>query len=384
MAGGIVELPATTGKQEIYLYTLRAADHGRPLVTAVSGFETPIYLELQSLTHEQVIPDSFIDLLESIPCSYLVVHNTFLEAANRLAVESVLARAIALKRVRFVRSYEGEDLYAVTKTEPNAKGEGQPPFPLQATDSTTEMNDREANDASLNPIDDARFFVRTQYLDFLEREPDSAGWDYWTNEIRRCGNSSKCLGEQRARVAAAFLAGQEFQETGFFVYRLYKATLGRMPTYREFKADRARLIGNPNLKVAKRAFVQSWVKRSQFTRMYPSKLTAEQLVDALLKNIFATSGITLEYLRPKLIAESGNEGARVRIVQDLAEDDGFSRNENDRATVLMHYFLLLKRDPEVGGLSYWIDVIAKQHPPDSRQIARAFIGSKEYRWRFRQ
>ena len=384
MKGGIVELPTTIGKDENYLYTLRAADHGRPLVTAVSGFVPPLQIEVQSLTHQEVIPDKFVDLLESIPCSYLVVHNTFLEPANRLAIESVLARAIALNRVRFVRSYEGEDLYAVTKTEPNARSEGQPPFPLPTTNSTTEVNDNKAGDASLNPIDDARFFVRTQFLDLLEREPDSAGWDYWTNEIRRCGNASKCLAEQRARVAAAFFAGQEFQDTGFFVYRLYKATLGRVPSYQEFKADRAQLAGSPDLKVAKRAFVQQWVKRSQFTRLYPSKLTTEQLVDALLANISATSGNTLDYLRPKLIAEYGNEGARARIVQDLAEDDGFSRNENDRATVLMHYFGLLKRDPEVGGLSYWIEVIAKQHPRDSSQLARAFIGSKEYRSRFRQ
>jgi hypothetical protein len=382
MAGGIVELPATTGKMDIYLYTLRAADHGRPLVTAVSGFETPISVELQSLTHEPVIPDRFIDLLESIPCSYLVVHNTLLEPANRLAIESVLAKAIALKRVHFIRSYEGEDLYAVTKTEPNAKSEGQPPFPIPATDSTTEVNGSKASNASTNPIDDARFFVRTQFLDLLDREPDSAGWDYWTNELVRCGNASKCLEEQRARVAAAFFAGQEFQDTGFFVYRLYKATLGRMPTYQDFKADRAKLVGSADLKVAKRALVQQWVKRPQFTRLYPSKLTTEQLVDALLANISATSGFTLDYLKPKLIGESGKEGSRVRIVQELAEDDGFSRNENDRATVLMFYFGFLKRDPEVGGLSFWMDVLAKHHPPDSRQIAGAFIGSTEYRSRF--
>jgi len=210
MAGGIVELPTTIGKDENYLYTLRAADHGRPLVTAVSGFSPPLQIELQSITHEEEIPDRFLDLLESIPCSYLVVHNAFLEPSNRLAIESFLARGIALNRVRFVRSYEGEDLYAITKTEPNVRSEGQPPFPIPDKATALVVREKDSKDESTpNPIDDAHFFVRAQYLDFLEREPDQAGWDYWTGVIESCGNNARCLSEQRAKVSAAFFVEKE-------------------------------------------------------------------------------------------------------------------------------------------------------------------------------
>jgi len=38
-----------------------------------------------------------------------------------------------------------------------------------------------------NPIDDAQFFVRQQYLDFLNREPDPQGLTFWTNQILSCG-----------------------------------------------------------------------------------------------------------------------------------------------------------------------------------------------------
>lgn len=133
MAGGIVELPTTTGKLDAYLYTLRAADHNRPLVTAVSGFETPISREIRELTHEEFVPDRFLDLLESIPCSYLVMHNDSMGSANQLAMEAVLARGIAAGRLRFIKRYETGDLYAVAKTEPNAISQGQPPFPIPAT-----------------------------------------------------------------------------------------------------------------------------------------------------------------------------------------------------------------------------------------------------------
>ena len=45
-----------------------------------------------------------------------------------------------------------------------------------------------------NPIDNQREFVRWQYKDFLGREPDTAGWDFWTENITKCldASSSSC------------------------------------------------------------------------------------------------------------------------------------------------------------------------------------------------
>ena len=130
MAGGIVELPTTVGKDDNYLYTLRAADHYRPLVTAASGFQTPISDQIQELTHQEMVPDKFLDLLETIPCSYLVMHNDSIGYVNQLAIEAILAKGIAAGRLRFIKHFETGDLYAVTKTEPNARSEGLPPFPI--------------------------------------------------------------------------------------------------------------------------------------------------------------------------------------------------------------------------------------------------------------
>ena len=124
---------------------------------------------------------------------------------------------------------------------------------------TIETGNNSTNETSPNPIDDARFFVRAQYLDSLEREPDQGGWDYWTSVIQSCGNNAKCLQEQRAKVSAAFFVEKEFQETGFFIFRLYKAALGRAPSYEEIKSDRPKLAGSRDLKAAKRTFVESWV-----------------------------------------------------------------------------------------------------------------------------
>jgi hypothetical protein len=65
--------------------------------------------------------------------------------------------------------------------------------------------------------------VRQQYIDFLDREPDQLGGDFWTNEITSCGTDSQCVEVKRINVSAAFFLSIEFQQTGYFVDRLYKS-----------------------------------------------------------------------------------------------------------------------------------------------------------------
>lgn len=61
-----------------------------------------------------------------------------------------------------------------------------------------------------NPIDDSRFFVRQHYYDFLERQPDPAGLDYWTSQITACGSDAICLDQKRIDVSRAFWYAPEF------------------------------------------------------------------------------------------------------------------------------------------------------------------------------
>ena len=54
-----------------------------------------------------------------------------------------------------------------------------------------------ANDSpppASNPVDDSQFFVRQHYHDFLNREPDSPGLQFWTNQIESCGADASCYG----------------------------------------------------------------------------------------------------------------------------------------------------------------------------------------------
>ncbi|HEX7173688.1 MAG TPA: ScyD/ScyE family protein [Pyrinomonadaceae bacterium] len=59
-------------------------------------------------------------------------------------------------------------------------------------------------------VDGARFFVRQHYLDFLGREPDIDGWDFWTNQIASCGNDEGCRDRKQVDVSRAFYYSGEF------------------------------------------------------------------------------------------------------------------------------------------------------------------------------
>jgi len=120
MRGGIVELPSGVGNSN-YVYTLRAADHARPLVNGVSGFRPLIVQAVEEMTQSAVVSNRFLDLLEAIPVSYLVVHHSSLTEQNRAGMKEFLRRSAAEGRLRLVWQFADErtsdQIFVVTKTE---------------------------------------------------------------------------------------------------------------------------------------------------------------------------------------------------------------------------------------------------------------------------
>src|SRR5262249_17337968 len=95
MKGGLVELPVSF--YGIFYYTMRAADHLRPVVVATSSFGSPVSDDIQLLTQRRPIPDEFLDYLEAIPTSYIIVHEEFLnweDLDERRALHDVIWRGI--------------------------------------------------------------------------------------------------------------------------------------------------------------------------------------------------------------------------------------------------------------------------------------------------
>ena len=155
----------------------------------------------------------------------------------------------------------------------------------------------------MNPIDQASAFVRQHYVDFLNREPDSAGLAFWTSEITSCGSNQQCIEVKRVNVSAAFFLSIEFQETGYLVYRSYKAAYGNLPgtpvplTLSEFLPDTQDMgkgvvvgVGNwqAQLETNKQAFALDLVSRPRFSARYPTSTSPTTIVDGL----FTNAGVT--------------------------------------------------------------------------------------------
>jgi hypothetical protein len=262
--------------------------------------------------------------------------------------------------------------------------------------------DNDSSASTANPIDDASFFARQHYLDFLNREPDASGLQFWTNNITSCGADANCLAVKRVNTSAAFFLSVEFQKTGVLAYLANKAAFGASASgspapvlYGQFERDVQALqqnlvFGQPGfdaqLETNKQAYFADFVARPDFVDKYPTTQTPAQYVDAL----YANAGITPSTTdRNTAINEFGaattttDQAARARALRDVAENTAFATAEFNRAFVTMEYFGYLRRDPDTAGFNFWLNKLnAFGGNFVNAQMVTAFISSSEYRQRF--
>jgi len=230
-----------------------------------------------------------------------------------------------------------------------------------------------------NRIDQSDFFVRQQYLDFLNREPDGAGQAYWQNEIERCGGNASCVQSRRVGVSAAFFVEQEFQQTGSLVYRLYQAAFTRRVSYAEFQSDRGRLTSGSNLEASKQALAAEFVTRPGFRNIY-DRLGSVDYVDRLYTNAGVTA--TQEERAALVLGLLTNRLTRAQVLLLVAENQLFAQQQFNAAFVLSQYFGYLRRDPDEGGFMFWLDVLNFREVGNFRGMVCSFITSAEYQNRF--
>jgi hypothetical protein len=271
-----------------------------------------------------------------------------------------------------------------------------------------------------NPIDDAHTFVFWQYKDFLRRDPDGPGWDHWTGEITQCTNAAfrnpgeteaQCVDRKRENTSAAFFVSPEFQNTGYFVLRVYRGSLGRMPFFGgtgspndEFTRDAATLgqgivVNNalaPNvINANKQAFVNAFVTRADFKAIYDG-LDNTKYVDKL----FLTTGVTPSGTDRQALINGLNGGTETRasvlfkvvdgtqtatggvLVFNTTYGKAFYDSLFNAAFVQMEYFGYLLRDPDPGGYAFWLGKLNTFGDWVNAEMVKAFIKSPEYRARF--
>ena len=230
-----------------------------------------------------------------------------------------------------------------------------------------------------NQIDDSRNFVAQHYQDFLSRTADQGGLDYWSFQINQCGIDSACIHNKRIDVSAAFFIELEFQDTGSYVYRLYRAALGRQPKFAEFMPDRETLHAGPTLDADKQALADNFVQRSAFQTLYPQTLTNTEFVNKLY-DMAGLSPYTTE--RTNHIAAMDAGKTRVQVLREVIEIQAFKNREYNPSFVMMQYFGYLRRDYDQGGYDFWLNVLNNREPNNFRGMVCSFITSAEYQLRF--
>jgi PA domain len=256
-----------------------------------------------------------------------------------------------------------------------------------------------------NPIGDVNFFVRQHYLDFLGRQPDSSGQQFWTNGVFGCGIDTACADVRRVNTSAAFFLSIEFQDTGNLVYKMNKAGFGNLPgkpvavQRSPFMSDTQQIRSTPNqivvgvgdwqnqLEANKQAFALNFVQRSAFQSAHGS-----QDANTYVASLFANAGVmptSAETSNAVAAFAGGGDAGRAAALRSVADSASVSNALKNESFVLMQYFGYLQRDPDSGpdtdfsGYNFWLSKLNQFNGNFVQaEMVKAFITSTEYRGRF--
>ena len=231
------------------------------------------------------------------------------------------------------------------------------------------------DNGSGNLIDLPGFFVRQHYLDFLNREPDASGFEFWRNQITSCGSDLQCVEARRIDVSASFFLSIEFQQSGYLVERFNKIVYGdgtgssTFPTAHqlsvpwvlrsEFVQDTQRILQGvivlqtgweQALETNKQAYAVEFVQRlrSSAADPFPDTMTPAEFVDKLNQNAGNVLSPGERQTAINLFggaANSSNVNSRAQAVRMVAEDQDLYNAEFNRAFVLTQYYGYLRRNP---------------------------------------
>lgn len=250
------------------------------------------------------------------------------------------------------------------------------------TGMTVTITDNDASFSPINPIDGNQFFVRQQYVDFLDRLPDTVGFNNWVQTLQGCPNGGFGINNStcdRVHVALSFFQSTEFLTRGYFAYRFYEVAFGRRPNYLEFIPDMA-LVGGPKSPaeevITKDIFINDFVLRSEFTTKY-NGTTNTAYVDLLLQ----TAGLPNHPGRQGFI-NSLSTKTRAQVLRDIVESKPVEDRFYVRGFVSMAYFGYVRRDPDTVGFNNYVDNLNQTWDP--RKVTFDFLYSTEYRGRFGQ
>ncbi len=330
MRGGVVVLPA--GPNFNHLHMLRSADHEKPLVVGISGFGSPYEDRIEEYDARRARSRG-----NSSNCSKRLrpptssSRTTSSRLSRRTDYATFLSRAVAAGRLRFVNRFDGsDDLYAVVRTEPDARAEASPPAELELRDWASMLDEDSLN-------------LLGQYAD-------------WSRAI----------------------------------YRLHLVARGRMPRYAEFMPD-ARALGRGLIPAAEEA--QARLRRTSRrarARMgesrgvwRPLRRDGRRAFRRAALRERGRRGRRRGARRARRRPLFADGDARGRAPQGGRGPAARTDAGGNAPSLLLHYFAFLRRNPDdppdhdLTGFDFWLSNLERTNDPD--KVALAFRDSIEYR-----
>jgi uncharacterized delta-60 repeat protein len=198
-------------------------------------------------------------------------------------------------------------------------------------------------------------FVTAVYLAALERQPDAGEVDYWVDVLATAPSPDTVRG-----MLHVVFDGPEFRQRPVnpwqYVDALYQAMLGRAPDRAEMDWWVQAVLDRLN------TLLPEWIDSPEFLDLVPGcqdlgavTLLVGRLYQQVLTRV--PSGEEVAWWTQAIITWCALEEA-VETFFNTGEYLGVPRTLADHVTVL--YQALLAREPDAGGLAWWVDDLAGQ------------------------
>lgn len=213
------------------------------------------------------------------------------------------------------------------------------------------------------------YFTRQQYLDFLDRQPDTSGLSSWTNALKN--------GMAKADLINDFMQSSEFAGKGKFVAQAYLGVLARDADYSGFRHWLSQMEnGGTELQV-----ITSFLQSSEFQNNFGSNLDNSQFVNRLYENILLRQPDSggYNYWTGQLNSGSMTRPQLALAFLQSSEFQNLTAIQN-RVNVSLMYFDMLRRQADQDGFNYWVNVLNSGTP--LTDVISQFLASPEYQGRF--